>query len=187
MRHSNRACGGPSLLMRPILITAPCRCVRHGAPGTLGFTLIENLVAMVIFLVGVMAVTYLLADGVHLSKTGQGQTTAYIAAQEIIGMLRVSGPNAVSYNGVTLTSQNPPVGGGASVFQTNLQTWWQSLLQLPGTAGSPTIASTGQPRLQASIQVKPAGAGGNGQCPCLATITESWEQNTYAVSTEIGY
>ncbi len=169
------------------MITAPRPSSRNGARRIPGFTLIENLVAMVIFMVGIMAVTYLLADGVNLSKTGQGQTTAYIAAQEIIGMLRVSGPGALSYNGVTLTSQNPPPGGGTSVFQTNLQTWWQSLLQLPGTAGSPINASTGQPRLQASIQVTPTGAGGNGQCPCSAVITESWDQNSYAVSTEIGY
>ncbi len=187
MRHSNRARGGPPLLMRHIVITALCRPVRHCARKTLGFTLIENLVAMVIFMIGIMAVTYLLADGVNLSNTGQGQTTAYIAAQEIIGMLRVSGPNALSYNGVTLTSQNPPPGGGTSVFQTNLQTWWQSLLQLPGTAGSPINANTGQPRLQADIQVTPTDVGGNGQCPCSAVITESWEQNTYVVSTEIGY
>ena len=185
MCHSNRARSGPPLLMRHILITAARRSVRCGARKTLGFTLIENLVAMVIFMIGIMAVTYLLADGVHLSKTGQGQTTAYIAAQEIIGMLRVSGPGALSYNGVALTSQNPPPGGGASIFQTNLQTWWQTLLQLPGTAGPPINASTGQPRLQASIQVTPS--GGNGQCPCQAMITESWEQNTYVVSTEIGY
>jgi prepilin-type N-terminal cleavage/methylation domain-containing protein len=172
--------------MRDLLTKASCRRIRHPARGAPGFTLIENLVAMVVFLIGVMAVTYLLADGVNLSKTGEGQTTAYIAAQEIIGMLRVSGPGAMSYNGVTLTSQNPPSGGGASVFQTNLQTWWQTLLQLPGTAGSAINASTGKPRLQANIQVTPTG-GGNGVCPCSAVITESWEQNTYVVSTEIGY
>ena len=185
MRHANRARGGPPLLMCHIVITAPCRSVRHGARKTLGFTLIENLVAMVIFVIGIMAVTYLLADGVNLSKTGEGQTTAYIAAQEIIGMLRVSGPGALSYNGVTLTSQNPPPGGGTSILQTNLQTWWQSLRQLPGAAGPPINASTGKPRLQANIQVIPA--GGAGPCPCQAVITESWEQNTYVVQTEIGY
>ena len=184
MRHANRA-RGPLLLMCHLVITAPRRSVRHCACKTLGFTLIENLVAMVIFMIGIMAVTYLLADGVNLSKTGEGQTTAYIAAQEIVGMLRVSGPGALSYNGVTLTSQNPPPGGGTSIFQTNLQTWWQSLLQLPGAAGPPINASTGKPRLQANIQVIPA--GGAGPCPCQAVITESWEQNTYVVSTEIGY
>lgn len=150
-----------------------------------GFTLIENLVAVAIFMIGIMAVTYLLADSVTLAKTGQGQTTAYVASQEIIGMLRASGASALSYNGLTINSVNPPASGGATVLQTNLSTWWQSLSQLPGAAGPPTIPATGQPRVSGAIRVW--SSNGNGQCPCNATITESWGQNTYVVSTEIVY
>lgn len=170
----------PVVIARAVSLRPRARTHRLG-----GFTLIENLVALAIFMVGIMAVTYLLADSVTLAKTGQGQTAAYLAAQEVIGMLRASGANALSYNGVTVSSVNPPSSDGATVFQSNLSTWWQALLHLPGAAGPPTIAATGKPRVAGALQV--LATNGNGQCPCSATITESWGQNTYVVSTEIVY
>lgn len=151
--------------------------------GAAGFTLIENMIALVIFVVGILAIGYLIVDGMGLSKSSQGQTGAYVAAQEMAGMLRAAGPGALAYNGVALSSTNPPMGN-ATIEETNLQTWWQALTQLPGTYGAATVAGTGQPRLQARIQVTPV----NGTlCPCNATITESWGQETYVVTTAVDY
>lgn len=148
-----------------------------------GFSLIENMVAMVIFVIGILAIGYLIVDGMGLSKTSQGQTGAYVAAQEMAGMLRAAGSGALAYNGVTLSSTNPPTGN-ATIEQANLRTWWQALTQLPGAAGSATLAGTGQPRLQARIAVVPV----NGTlCPCTATITESWGQDSYVVTTAVDY
>ncbi len=148
----------------------------------LGFTLIENMIALAVFAIGVLAIGFLIVDGMGLAKTGQGETGAYIAAQEMIGMLRGDSTGAINYN-VNLSSTNPPTGGTPE--DVNLETWWAALTQLPGTSGSPTIAATGKPRLQASIQIQ--SVFGTNQCPCNALITESWGQNNYVVATTVDY
>ncbi len=158
-------------------------CERHAVRRVSGFTLIENMVALAVFAIGALAIGYLIVDGMSLAKMGQGETEAYIAAQEMIGMLRGDSVTAINYNNVNLSSVAPPTGGTSEDL--NLETWWAALMKLPGTAGSPVIAATGKPRLQASIQVM--SIFGNNQCPCNALITESWGQNTYVVATTVDY
>lgn len=157
-------------------------CARPAMRSASGFTLIENMIALAVFAIGVLAIGFLIVDGIGLAKTGQGETQAYIAAQEMIGMLRGDSAGAINYN-VNLSSTSPPTGG--SPEDVNLETWWAALSQLPGTSGSPTIAATGKPRLQASIQV--VSTFGNNQCPCNALITESWGQSSYVVATTVDY
>lgn len=168
--------------MRAVMNTIRPSLPRRVVASVSGFTLIENMIALAIFAIGVLAIGYLVVDGMGLAKTGQGETGAYIAAQEIIGMLRGDSAGAINYN-VSLSSTNPPIGG--SPEDVNLETWWAALTQLPGAAGSSTIAATGQPRVQASIQV--SSIFGNNQCPCNALITESWGQNHYVVATTVDY
>jgi len=144
-----------------------------------GFTLIENMVALAIFAIGIMAIVYLLLEGMAMSKGGQSLTQAYIAAQEMVGMLRADAysNSALSYNGINTTLPNGGVGG-SSIEQSNIMTWEKSLAYLPGSGG--TVGGHG------TVTVLPVGAAG---CPCEATITVYWTGglNSYVVQTMVGY
>ncbi|MHB8232971.1 MAG: type IV pilus modification PilV family protein [bacterium] len=144
-----------------------------------GFTLIENMVALAIFSIGIMAIVYLLLEGMAMSKGGQSLTQAYIAAQEMAGMLRADAyaNSALSYNGINTTQPNGGVGG-SPIEQTNIATWAQSLAYLPGSGGA--VGGYG------TVQVLAVGAAG---CPCEATITVHWTGglNSYVVQTMVGY
>ncbi|HUW98585.1 MAG TPA: prepilin-type N-terminal cleavage/methylation domain-containing protein [Acidiferrobacter sp.] len=144
-----------------------------------GFTLIENMVALAIFAIGIMAVVFLLLEGMAMSKGGQSLTQAYIAAQEMVGMLRAdaNGGNALGYNGINTVL---PAGGvGATgVELANITTWEESLAYLPGLGG--TTGGRG------TVAVKAVGVAG---CPCEATVTVYWTGglNSYVLQTMVGY
>ncbi|MDA8390486.1 MAG: prepilin-type N-terminal cleavage/methylation domain-containing protein [Gammaproteobacteria bacterium] len=147
-----------------------------------GFTLIENMVALAIFAIGVMAIGYLLLDGMSLAQNSRGLTGAYIAAQDMAGMIRANGTNALSYNGIQTPAPGvaASTGGGppGSVEATDVTTWEGILAALPGSGHTPPSGSvTVAPSLQ-----------GTTTCPCTTTILVSWGAgDQYVLQTMVDY
>lgn len=170
-------CSGPQFyaMRRPIINWQGNTRARNER----GFTLIENMIALVIFAIGIMAIVYLLVDGMVMSKGGQSLTQAYIAADEMAGMLRTDAADALSYNGMNTSSAGANVSPKGPVEATNIKTWEQSLQYLPGLGGAVggygTVAVTS---LTNTVT-----------CPCTAVITVYWAggNDTYAEQTVIGY
>ena len=109
--------------------------LRTARVGAAGFTLIENMVALAIFAVGMMAIVYIMLNGIGLSRTSQSLTQAYVAMQEIVSMMRADHLDEYLYNNVdTLNGANvPPI---STVAGQNVATWMQSLKYLPGSGGA---------------------------------------------------
>lgn len=146
-------------------------------PSLAGFSLIENMVALAIFAIGIMAVVYMLMNGVGRSRTSQSLTQAYVAMQEIVGMIRADGAEALSYNGVQTGSTT--TWPSAQVPREDIATWVQSLLYLPGSPG--THGGTGEIAVQSAVP-------GSVNCPCQATIVINWGRGkSYQVTTYVDY
>jgi len=142
-----------------------------------GFTLIENMVALAIFSVGMMAIVFMLLNGIALSRTGQSLTRVNLAMEEILGMIRSDGADAIQYNNVN-TALTATVPTGAGPVATNIATWIQSLKNLPGaglvTGGSGSITMTS--------------VAGGVSCPCVAQVTIQWGiHKSYTVTTDVDY
>ena len=142
-----------------------------------GFTLIENMVALAIFAIGVLAIAYLLMDSMGLARNSRGLTGATIAAEDMAGMIRADDAHALAYNGIS-TPGAAGSGGAGSMEALNVAHWEQILAQLPGSAAA---SPAGQ------VQVAPAIAN-TVTCPCQATISVSWGHNDhYVLQTMVGY
>lgn len=154
--------------------------LRTARVGAAGFTLIENMVALAIFAVGMMAIVYIMLNGIGLSRTSQSLTQAYVAMQEIVSMMRADHLDEYSYNKVdTLNGANvPPI---STVAGQNVATWMQSLKYLPGSGGA--AGGYGQIAVAPGVGVAP------GFCPCDAQITITWAggRKSYVVETMVGY
>ena len=164
-------------MRKPIKKRSPRR-VRGGcAPG---FTLIENMVALAIFAIGMMGVVYTLLTGMGLSRTSQSLTQAYVAMQEIVSMMRADALEISQYTDVD-TSRPSSLPSSSSVAGKNVATWIQSLKKLPGSG----TAAGGYGR----ISIKSAAGVPPGSCPCDAKITITWAggRKSYVVETMVGY
>ncbi|WP_298136411.1 prepilin-type N-terminal cleavage/methylation domain-containing protein [Acidiferrobacter sp.] len=160
-----------------------CKPVRVGTPrgayhGAAGFTLIENMVALVIFAIGMLAIVFVMLDGMSLSQSSQGLTQAYVAMQEIVGMMRADNLDIYQYNNVNTQTAAPST---ATVVGQNITTWMESLRHLPGSGTS--VGGYGQ------IAITPTSGTLPGLCPCNATVTITWAggRNSYVVNTVVGY
>ncbi len=145
-----------------------------------GFTLIENMVALAIFAIGMMGIVYTLLEGMGLSRTSQSLTQAYVAMQEIVSMIRADSLEHSQYNDVD-TSKPSSLPSTSRIAGKNLMTWMQSLQKLPGSG----TAAGGYGR----ISVKSAAGVPPGSCPCDAKITITWAggRKSYVVETMVGY
>jgi len=65
-------------------------------PSQVGVTLIECLIAMVITVVGVLAVAMLIVKGIEMQKVAQDSTTAVNLAKAKVEELRIISPTAVN-------------------------------------------------------------------------------------------
>lgn len=146
--------------------------------GAAGFTLIENMIALAVFAIGMMGIVYMMLNGVGLSRTSQSLTQAYVAAQEIIGMMRADQFGIYQYNNVNTKNGAPSV---STVAGQNVSAWMQSLQYLPGSGATP--GGYGQ------ITVTPRVGVSAGSCPCDARITITWAggRKSYVVETVVGY
>lgn len=144
-----------------------------------GFTLIENMVALAIFAIGIMAIVFLLLNGIAISRTSHALTGAYVAMQDMVGMIRADPRDAMLYNGVDTapgSAYSAPSGGTGP--GANINSWASVLAQLPGYGsrgggyGTITVASVNGTKL----------------CPCSATVTVYWGRaNRYQVITDVAY
>ncbi len=147
-----------------------------------GFTLIENMVALAVFAIGVMAIGYLLLDGMSLASDSRGLTGAYTAAQDMAGMIRANGTNAQTYNGIQTPAPGLTASSGAgaagSVEAVDVSTWKGILATLPGSGPIPASGSVAvAPSLQGAVA-----------CPCVATISVSWgASDHYVLQTVVDY
>lgn len=142
-----------------------------------GFTLIENMVALAVFAIGMMGVVYLYLNGLGLSQKSQGLSQANIAMQEIIGMMRADGNEALLYNGVATRSAALPPSG--TLAAANVATWMQDLRALPGVGAQQGGSGT--------IQVQPINPASK-LCPCQANVQIQWGAgNVYQVQTDVDY
>ncbi len=145
-----------------------------------GFTLIENMVALAIFAIGVMAIALLLLNSMGLAKNSRGLTGAFIAARDMAGMIRANTQNALTYNGIqtpapALTASTGS-GGTGSVEAIDVANWEAILAQLPGSGTTPPSGT---------VTVL---AANGAMCPCDATITVSWGAgNQYILNTTVGF
>lgn len=156
--------------MRPSIVIRSGSCERLRQAG---FTLIENMIALAVFAIGMMGVVFLFLNGIGISRTSQNLSQAYIAMQEIVGMMRADTHEVVQYNGVNTTASSglPPVAAQ------NVATWAKTLSALPGAPGKRGGFGT--------IQVIPT--QGN-LCPCQALVTIYWgASNQYQVETDVDY
>lgn len=146
--------------------------------GAAGFTLIENMIALAVFAIGMMGIVYMMLNGVGLSRTSQSLTQAYVAAQEIIGMMRAAGPGIYQYNNVNTKNGAP---SASTVAGQNISTWMQSLQYLPGSGA--IHGGYGQ------ITITPEAGVSVGLCPCNAQVTITWDggRKSYVVETVVGY
>ncbi len=143
-----------------------------------GFTLIENMVALAVFAIGMMGIVYMMLNGVGLSRTSQSLTQAYVAAQEIIGMMRADQFGIYQYNNINTQNGAPST---STVVGQNVSAWMQSLQYLPGSGA--THGGYGQ------IAITPGAGVSVGACPCDARVTISWDggRKSYVVETMVGY
>jgi type IV pilus assembly protein PilV len=146
-----------------------------------GFTLIENMVALAIFAIGITAIVYLLLNGIGLSRSSQSLTGAYIGMQEMAAMIRADGGEALQYNGVNTAVASSFPSTSYPIADSNVASWANTLAELPGAPG------TGKGGY-GTITVYPTLWATPGQCPCWATITVYWANgDSYAVQTIVGY
>lgn len=145
-----------------------------------GFTLIENMVALAVFAIGMMAIVYMMLNGMGLSRTSQSLTQAYVAMQEIVSMIRADHLEDLRYNNVD-TQVSTTLPSLSTVAGQNVATWMESLQHLPGSGAA--AGGYGQ------IAVTPAAGVAPGGCPCNAQITITWDggRKSYVVETMVGY
>lgn len=104
----------------------------------LGFTLLETLVALVIFSVGLLGIVALQARSVQLSVDGEDRNRAALLADEAIAALW----NSVSGSGAGACDDAMAVNAGGCAVTVNLSTaamtaWSTNVgLVLPGGSGS---------------------------------------------------
>ena len=165
--------------MRPFI--AHRGSLRRPAAGA-GFTLIENMVALAVFAIGMLAIVYLFLYGIGASRTSQSLTQAYVAMQEIVGMMRADSAQALMYKNIdTQAGASQVLPATNTIPATNVATWMNSLKALPGAGNQ--IGGYGK------VTVTSAPTSAPGTCPCDATIEIVWAggEDKYVVQTVVGY
>ena len=132
-----------------------------------GFTLIEAMVALVIFAIGSLGILSLLLNSFAMSAQNRNLTSGYEIVQSAVGVLRANGAQAMSLNGATVNANQ---AGNALL---------DPVSQAMSAYGMP-------PQSQVSLTVTPL--NGAAQCPCSATVSVSWGNGqSYATQTMVGY
>ena len=131
-----------------------------------GLTLIEAMVALVIFAIGSLGILSLFLGNFAMSAQNQNLTSGYEIAQSAIGVLRANGAQAMSLNGATVNANQ----AGNSLLD--------PVSQAMSAYGMP-------PQGQVSLTVTPL--NGAGQCPCSAAVSVIWGNGqSYATQTTVG-
>lgn len=133
-----------------------------------GLTLIEAMVALAIFAIGSLGILSLFLGSFALSDQNQNLTSGYEIAQSAVGVLRANGGNALSLNGATVNATQA------------ISPLLSPVSQVMSAYGMP-------PQTQVSLTVTPL--NGASQCPCSATVSVSWGNNSqsYSTQTVVGY
>lgn len=142
-----------------------------------GFTLIEAMAALVVFVIGALGITAILMTSLSTSSEGTNLTGGYEVAQNAVGLIRASGSNAMAFNGTEVSSNgivNIP-NSATAIVASSISTWASMVRALPQGSGSIAVNS-----VEAS-----------GTCPCAVTVSVNWTQGgtpeTYSIQTQAGY
>jgi type IV pilus assembly protein PilV len=147
-----------------------------------GFTLLEVLVAVLVFSLGLVGMAGLMVVSVKTNQTAYLRTQAGFVAQSIADRIRLNRPaGPQNYNGTfsKATIAADPCAGGAACTATNVITrdtryiWSNQLALLPNATG--TIACVGTLR-DATLVSSPF----NGNC----TVTVAWSEASLDKGTQ---
>lgn len=112
----------------------PTASIRHRCKSIVGLSLIEVLVAVVLFGIGIMSVSSLQLLGLKSSSGNHIRTQAELMAGDILERMRANRPNASSYQ-IGMNDQAP--SNAKTIAETDLQEWKQQLASLlPNGNGS---------------------------------------------------
>ncbi len=132
-----------------------------------GLTLIEAMVALVIFAIGSLGIIGLFLNSFSMSAQNQNLTSGFEIAQSAVGVLRANGANALNLNGATASATSAS----------------NSLL----APVSSVMSAYGMP-LQATVSITASAMSGASQCPCNASVIVSWGNGaSYQTQTIVGY
>lgn len=148
-----------------------------------GFTLLEVLVAVLIFSIGLLGMAGLMVVSVKTNQTAYLRTQASFVAQSIADRIRLNRPaGPQNYNGTftgTLTPLGDPCSGGnpctrAQVITRDQNIWRNQLGLLPNATGTIACAGTLQ---DATLLSSPF----NGNC----TVTVAWNEASLDKGTRL--
>lgn len=103
-----------------------------------GLSMLELLVALIIFSLGIMGIASLHANGLKYSHTAENRSQASLLSSDIIDRARANLPNLQDYE---LSLGKLPNGNKRHVIaQTDLEEWYERVsTYLPGGQGEVTI------------------------------------------------
>ncbi|MCB1636286.1 MAG: type IV pilus modification protein PilV [Xanthomonadales bacterium] len=142
-----------------------------------GFTLIELMVAVVIFSIGLIGLGATMALSIRSNNTAVQRTQAIFLAEALADMMRANdrGMWALAYDGAYPTGGSANCDAGCTFQQIAVrdQDLWSQMLQqtLPGAAAQVQCAMNGGRTPGVGIRRPPSG---------LCTITMSWSENVDA-------
>lgn len=99
-----------------------------------GFTLLEVLITVVIFSVGLLGLAGLQATGIKLNHSSLLRTQATLLAYDVADCMRANRGSVAAYE-IAMNDSKPPAGG--TLIQQDIRGWLERLEQmLPSADGS---------------------------------------------------